>query len=75
MCSDLMATPSQQSFPNAGNQGESNDMALRTVQDIIYGVSHGEKWIPKHLSLGSTLHQTTRSKASFKSSTKHMYLH
>ncbi len=31
-------------------------------QDIVYAVSNGVKWTPKHISLGSTLHQVTRSK-------------
>ena len=33
-----------------------------TAQDLIYGVSNGKKWTPKHIGLTSTLHQATRSK-------------
>ena len=35
---------------------------LSIVQDIVYSVSGGQKWTPKHVGLGSTLHQATRSK-------------
>ncbi len=35
---------------------------LSIAQDIVYGVSSGKKWTPKHVGLGSTLHQVTRSK-------------
>ena len=35
---------------------------LSVAQDIVYGVSSGKKWTPKHVGLGSTLHQVTRSK-------------
>ena len=35
---------------------------LSVAQDIVYGVSEGKKWTPKHVGLGSTLHQSTRSK-------------
>ena len=35
---------------------------LSCAQDIVYGVSGGKKWTPKHIGLGSTLHQVTRSK-------------
>ena len=36
--------------------------ALAFAEDIVYGVSNGKKWTPKHIGLGSTLHQVTRSK-------------
>jgi hypothetical protein len=35
---------------------------LSSAQDMVYGVSGGSKLTPKHIGLGSTLHQTTRSK-------------
>jgi hypothetical protein len=35
---------------------------LSIAQDIVYGVSSGKKWMPKHVGLRSTLHQVTRSK-------------
>ena len=31
-------------------------------QDVVYAVSNGAKWTPKHIGLGNTLHQVTRSK-------------
>ena len=36
--------------------------ALAVAEDIVYGVSNGKKWTPKHIGLGSTLHHVTRSK-------------
>ena len=41
---------------------EARCKVLSTAQDIVYGVSGGRKWTPKHIGLGSTLHQVTRSK-------------
>ena len=35
---------------------------LSVAQDIVYGVSDGKKWTPKHIGLACTLHQMTRSK-------------
>jgi len=35
---------------------------LSIAQDIVYGVSGGKKWTPKHIGLGSMLHQATRSR-------------
>ena len=36
---------------------------IRSVaQDKVYGVSEGKIWTPKHVGLGSTIHQSTRSK-------------
>ena len=32
------------------------------AQDIVYGVSSGKEWTPKHIGLGCTLDQVTRSK-------------
>ena len=35
---------------------------LSIVQDLVNNVSGGRRWTPKHVSLGSSLHQATRSK-------------
>ena len=35
---------------------------LSIVQDLVYSVSGGRRWTPKHVGLGSSLHQATRSK-------------
>ena len=37
-------------------------MVLSIAQDLVYCVSSGRKWTPKHIGLASTLHQATRSK-------------
>ena len=35
---------------------------LSVCQEIVYGVSEGRKWTPKHIGLSCTLHQMSRSK-------------
>ncbi|KAL2095499.1 hypothetical protein ACEWY4_010218 [Coilia grayii] len=35
---------------------------LSIAQDLVYNISGGKRWTPKHLGLASTLHQATRSK-------------
>ena len=35
---------------------------LSIAQDLVYNVSGGRHWMPKHVGLASTLHQATRSK-------------
>ena len=41
----------------------THDRIVSVGQDLVFGVSNGKKWTPKHVGLGSTLHQSTRSKA------------
>ena len=43
-------------------EAEARCKVLSCAQDIVYGVSSGTKWTLKHVGLGSTLHQVTRSK-------------
>ena len=43
-------------------EAEVRNKAVAVAQDIVYGVSNRKKWTPKHIGLGSTLHQVTRSK-------------
>ena len=35
---------------------------LSVAQDLVYCISGGRKWTPKHIGLANTLHQATRSK-------------
>ena len=35
---------------------------LSVAQDLVYGVSAGKLWTPKHIRLGCSLHQATRPK-------------
>ena len=35
---------------------------LSIAQDLVYSVSGGRRWTPKHVGLGSSLHQATRLK-------------
>ena len=48
----------------AQTEGEekTRKIVMSVAQDLIYGVSKGEKWTPKHIGLTSTLHHATRSK-------------
>ncbi len=39
-----------------------NDRIISVALDLVYGVSSGKMWTPKHVGLGCTLHQATRSK-------------
>ena len=43
-------------------EAETRCKVLSIGQDIVFGVSCGKEWTPKHVGLGSTLHQVTRSK-------------
>lgn len=47
-------------------EAEPRCKVLSCAQDIVYWVGRGTKWTPKHVGLGSTLHQVTRSKDHFK---------
>lgn len=41
---------------------DTQSKVLSVAQDLVYNVSCGKHWTPKHLGLASTLHQATRSK-------------
>ena len=43
-------------------ESTTENRILSVGQDLVYGISKGKRWTPKHLGLGSTLHQMTRSK-------------
>ena len=50
-----------------GESGDDDETDIRTkvlstAQDLVYGISGGRKWTPKHIGLGSSLHQATGSK-------------
>ena len=38
------------------------NVKMSVAQDMVFGVSNGNKCTPKHIGLASTLHQKTRSK-------------
>ena len=44
------------------NQNDDDNRILSVAQDIVFGTSKGKMWTPKHIGLGCTLHQATRSK-------------
>ena len=46
----------------AYEEDRARRLVTSTSQDLIYGLSNGKKWTPKHICLTSTLHQATRSK-------------
>ena len=43
-------------------QDDSQSRILSIAQDLVYNVTGGKHWTPKHLGLASTLHQATQSK-------------
>lgn len=52
----------QDTYTLEEKDSERHRKVLSLAQDIVYGVSCGKKWTPKHVGLGSTMHQVTRSK-------------
>lgn len=50
------------SEPDEDEDNVTKTRILSVGQDLVYGVSKGKKLTPKHIGLGSTLHQATRSK-------------
>ena len=42
--------------------GDNSELVSSVAQDLVFGVSGGRKWTPKHVGLGCSLHQATRSK-------------
>lgn len=44
------------------NEEHVRSRVLSMAQDLVYCVSGGKKWTPKHIGLACTLHQATRSK-------------
>ena len=55
----------QEALEDGGSEN-NEDLVRRRVlsvaQDLVYCISGGRKWTPKHIGLASTLHQATRSK-------------
>ena len=45
-----------------GDGSIAGRQALSIAQDVVYCVSKGRKWTPKHVGLANTIHQETRSK-------------
>jgi len=43
-------------------EADTQTRVLSLAQDLVYNVTGGKKWTPKHVGLASTLHQATRSK-------------
>lgn len=49
-------------FEDVTNQEQLKSKLLGIIQDIIFLTSRGRKASPKHIGLGVTVHQLTRSK-------------
>ncbi|MES9880098.1 MAG: hypothetical protein ABW185_04375 [Sedimenticola sp.] len=47
---------------NDEQETRKQSRVVSIAQDLVYSVSGGKKLTPKHIGLGSTLHQATRSK-------------
>ncbi|CAH3174764.1 unnamed protein product [Porites lobata] len=63
------STDSEEEEGNQSNLREKRNQenhvetrVLSIAQDLVYSVSGGRMWTPKHIGLGSSLHQATRSK-------------
>ena len=55
-------TDSLEPYSSETKEQQLKGKVLNVAQDIVYGVSGGKKWTPKHTGLGSTLHRLTRSR-------------
>ena len=44
------------------NKAKAQNITFSLAQDLVYNVTGGKNWTPKHNGLASTWHQTTRSK-------------
>lgn len=47
---------------SGNNEDLTRSRVLSVAQDLVYCVSGGRKWTPKHIGLANTIHQATRSK-------------
>ena len=49
--------------PRHNSRARNQEHLVETsiAQDLVYSVSGGRRWTPKHVGLGSSLHQATRS--------------
>ncbi|CAH3188967.1 unnamed protein product [Porites lobata] len=56
----LLENGSNDKKRNQENHVETRVLSI--AQDFVYSVSGGRMWTPKHIGLGSSLHQATRSK-------------
>ena len=63
------STDSEEEEGNQSNLREKRNQenhvetrVLSIAQDLVYSVNGGRMWTPKHIGLGSNLHQATRSK-------------
>ena len=51
----------QEDSDSDGNDQSHHTSVLSIIHGIMYAPSDGVKWMPKHMALGSILHQATRS--------------
>ena len=51
----------QEDSDSDGNDQSHHTSVLSIIHGIMYAPSDGVKWMPKHIALGSILHQATRS--------------
>ncbi len=53
----------EERLENEDYNNATREMKILSMgQDMVYGLSNGSKLTPKHIGLGCTLHQATRSK-------------
>jgi len=58
----LEADPEDEQTDMQEKESKIQTKILSIGQDLVYNISGGKHWTPKHIALASTLHQATRSK-------------
>lgn len=58
----LEGDPEDEEITLERKEADTQMRVLSVSQDLVYNVTGGKHWTPKHVGLASTLHQATRSK-------------
>lgn len=58
----LEGDPEDEEITLERKEADTQTRVLSIGQDLVYNVTGGKYWTPKHVGLASTLHQATRSK-------------
>lgn len=58
----LEGSPDDKDITLDREEADTQTRVLSVSQDLVYNVTSGKHWTPKHVGLACTLHQATRSK-------------
>ena len=58
----LTESPDEEGVDLERQEADTQTNNLSIAQDLVYNVTSGKHWTPKHVGLASTLHQATRSR-------------